>query len=158
MGEDIEQTAMNRDIIKTEIWIPGRGVGKGRPRFSSSGKVHTGDRYGKWKRETIKYLNSTYPGLTIQTPTYIQCYFVNFLSSDADNLIGSVLDALVQAEIIENDSSSYVPGCSGEFVKIGKPRGLEKPLGILIKARSANQTSWDYRAIAAHLPNQEASA
>lgn len=143
------------NIRQIEIWLPGRGVGKGRPRFSRNGKVHTSDRYGKWKREAIKYLQSTYPGLKIDPPVQVDCYFVNFLSSDADNLIGSVLDALVQSEILENDSSSYVVGCSGEFVKIGKPRGLEKPLGVLVKVRNRSITDWDYRAIADHISSQE---
>lgn len=133
------------------LWIPGRGVGKGRPRFSPSGRVYTGDRYGKWKREAISHLRSQYGDVSLPAPCEISCYFVNFLSSDSDNLIGSVLDALVQAELIQNDSSSFVTGVRGHFTQIAKPRGKEKPLGILISVKQSAVTKWDYAAIAPYL-------
>ncbi|MBR8841176.1 MAG: hypothetical protein DSM106950_46375 [Stigonema ocellatum SAG 48.90 = DSM 106950] len=61
----------------------------------------------------------------------MECYFVNFFSSDSDNLTGSVLDCLVEAEVLANDSSGYVVGCSGEFVKQRKQRNQDKVVGIL---------------------------
>lgn len=117
-----------------EIWLPGRGVGKARPRFSK-GRVYTADKYGQWKREAIARL------LTLKLPPapkpcFIECYFVNFLSSDADNLQGAVMDAMVQAEYLKNDSSSYVVGCSRVFVKQGRGKG--KAIGILIRVTPAS--------------------
>jgi len=136
---------------QTILWIPGRGVGKGRPRFSASGQIHTGDRYGKWKREAIRHLRSQYGTVKLPSPCEISCYFVNFLSSDSDNLIGSVLDALVQAELIQNDSSSFVTGVKGHFTSIRKPRGVERPLGILVSVKQSTVTTWDYAAIAPYI-------
>jgi hypothetical protein len=66
-------------------------------------------------------------------PAKVDCYFVNFLSSDSDNLTGAVLDALVEAGILQNDSSSYVIASTGAFAKTRKRKGRDKPLGILIR-------------------------
>lgn len=114
------------------IWLNGRGVGKGRPRFSKNGAIHTCDRYGKWKRDAIAQIKKQCIQKLV-TPCFIECLFVNFASSDSDNLQGSVLDALVQAGVLENDSSGYVVGCSGRFVKARKKRGQDKIQGILIR-------------------------
>lgn len=119
-----------------EIWIAGRGVGKARPRFGRNGAIHTCNRYGEWKANAIlQLLALKLP--PAPTPAKVDCFFVNFFSSDSDNLIGSVLDALVQAEILQNDSSGYVVESSGKFVKTRKKRGEEKPVGILIRISQA---------------------
>jgi len=136
---------------QTILWLPGRGVGKGRPRFSPSGRVYTGDKYGKWKREAVSHLRTQYIDVRLPAPCEISCYFVNFLSSDSDNLIGSVLDALVQAELIQNDSSSFVTGVRGYFTSVRKPKGKDRPIGILISAKPSSVTVWDYEAIAPYL-------
>jgi len=70
-------------------------------------------------------------------PAKVDCFFVNFFSSDSDNLTGSVLDALVEAEILQNDSSGYVVASTGTFVKTRKRRGQDKPVGILIRITPA---------------------
>jgi Holliday junction resolvase RusA-like endonuclease len=120
-----------------ELWLAGRGVGKARPRFGRGGKVYTSDQYGFWKKDAIAQIKSlNLP--PAPKPCYVECYFVNFLSSDADNLQGAVLDAMVQAEFLQNDSSSYVVGCSGIFVKQPKEKKLEKAIGILIRVTPAN--------------------
>lgn len=119
------------------IWIAGRGVGKARPRFSlRSGSVHTALRYSQWKCDAILQMKALkLPPAPI--PAKVECLFVNFFSSDADNLIGSVLDALVGADILQNDSSGYVVASSGTFVKTRKRRGQDKPVGILIQITPA---------------------
>lgn len=120
-----------------KLWIPGRGVGKARPRFGKNGSIHTADNYGNWKTEAIAHLSTlSIPG-TIPQPCKVKCQFVNFASSDSDNLTGSVLDALVQAEILANDSSSYVAASSGKFVKWRKRKGQEKKIGILVEISPA---------------------
>jgi hypothetical protein len=63
--------------------------------------------------------------------------FVNFFSSDSDNLIGSVLDALVESDILQNDSSGYVVASTGTFAKTRKHRGQDRPVGILIRITPA---------------------
>ncbi|GIW59500.1 MAG: hypothetical protein KatS3mg087_0566 [Patescibacteria group bacterium] len=129
----------------TTIWLNDRGVGKGRPRFSRNGVVHTCDRYGKWKQNAIAQIKKQCIQ-KIATPCFVECLFVNFASSDSDNLQGSVLDALVQSGVLENDSSSYVVGCSGKFVKARKKRGQDKVQGILIRITPASIEYIDFDA------------
>jgi hypothetical protein len=118
-----------------EIWLPGRGIGKARPRFSK-GVVYTSHKYAAWKRQAIASIRKLKLS-PAPKPCFVECFFVNFLSSDADNLQGSVLDALVQAGYLENDSSSYVIGSSGLFVKQKKERDKEKVQGILVRVSPA---------------------
>jgi len=113
------------------IWIPGRGVGKARPRLGRGGIIFTENRYGAWKREAARVIRELNLKPAPQ-PCFVECYFVNFFSSDSDNLIGSVLDCLVEAGVLANDSSGYVVGCSGEFVKQRKERNQDKQVGILV--------------------------
>lgn len=119
-----------------EIWLNGRAVGKGRPRFGRGGVVYTATRYGQWKRDAVLQIKMLRLS-DAPCPARVECLFCNFLSSDADNLVGSVLDALVEGEILENDSSAYVVGCSGVFVKTRKRRGQDKPVGVLVRITSA---------------------
>ncbi|MUG98916.1 hypothetical protein F7734_44135 [Scytonema sp. UIC 10036] len=82
-------------------------------------------------------------------PACVDCLFVNFFSSDSDNLTGAVLDALVEARVLENDSSSYVAASSGKFVKTRKRRGQDKPVGILIRIVPAQIEYFEMDAISA---------
>lgn len=120
-----------------KIFIPGRGVGKGRPRISINRRTghvvrHTCPRYGAWKDAAIAHIKTLKLG-KVPSPFTINCTFINFFSSDADNLIGSVADALVEAEVLDNDSSSNMTGCSGRFVKVKKERNKDKIVGILVE-------------------------
>lgn len=120
------------------IWLPGRGVGKARPRVGRKGRVFMPERYTNWKdnaaKEIIKQVRHQ---LQAPQPCYVKCWFVNFLSSDSDNLTGSVLDALVDAGYLQGDSSSFVLHSAGEFCKTKKKRNVPKPMGILVEIYSA---------------------
>ena len=131
------------EINLIEVWLHGRGVGKARPRFGRGGVVHTASRYSDWKRDAILQMKALKLP-SAPCPARVDCTFVNFFSSDTDNLIGSVLDALVQAEILQNDSSGYVVGSSGKFVKTRKRRGEDKPVGILVKISPAQIEYFDF--------------
>jgi hypothetical protein len=124
------------EIKLIEIWLQGRGVGKARPRFGRGGVIHTASRYGEWKNGAVLQLVALkLPPAPV--PARVDCTFVNFFSSDADNLSGSVLDSLVEAGVLQNDSSSYVVSCSGSFARTRKRRGQDKPVGILIRITPA---------------------
>ncbi len=98
--------------------------------------MYTASRYSKWKNSAVLQLVAMkLPPAPI--PAKIDCTFVNFFSSDADNLSGSVLDSLVEAGILRNDSSSYVVSCSGTFAKTRKKRGCDRAVGILIRITPA---------------------
>lgn len=119
-----------------EIWLSGKGIGKARPRFSRNGVIHTASRYASWKNDAVLQMMALrLPPAPI--PVRVDCTFVNFFSSDSDNLLGSVLDALVEGGILQNDSSGYVIGSSGVFVKTRKRRGEDKPVGILVRIAPA---------------------
>jgi len=137
---------MNNSV---NLWIPGRAVGKARPRLNSrTGKVYTSDRYGTWKRDAIFYLKDKYGHLSLPSPCKVDCSFVNFYSSDSDNLLGSILDVLVQAEYLGNDSSSFVVSSSGTFVTVRKPKNAEKPMGVLVSVVPMEMPKLDYLHIA----------
>lgn len=129
--------------MKTLIWIEGRGIGKARPRGSSRvvkkngkhivvTKFHTESKYRQWTNNAISQIvKQNIPKFT--KPVSICCKFINFKSSDTDNITGAILDALVKSKIIQNDSSSYVTKSSGEFSKLRKVKKLSKKIGILVE-------------------------
>lgn len=129
--------------MKTLIWIEGRGIGKARPRGSSKviekngraiavTKFHTSPKYRKWTNDAIcQIAKQKVPKFT--KPVSICCNFVNFKSSDTDNITGAILDALVKSKVILNDSSSYVIKSTGEFSKLRKLRNSPKHIGILVE-------------------------
>lgn len=117
--------------VKTTIWIPGKGKGKARPRMCGNAYVLPKD-YRELKERTVNTI--ILQGIKlIDYPCKVKCYFVNFKSSDCDNLIGFYIDALVNAKVLQNDSSKYVTECSGKFVqtRIKKERHLH--IGTLIE-------------------------
>ncbi|MBW4504869.1 MAG: RusA family crossover junction endodeoxyribonuclease [Scytonema hyalinum WJT4-NPBG1] len=126
-----------------EIWLEGRGVGKARPRFGRGGVIHTASRYGEWKNSAVLQLVAMKLS-PAPIPAKVDCTFVNFFSSDADNLSGSVLDSLVEAGVLQNDSSSYVVSCSGSFARTRKRRGQDKPVGILVRISEAEIEYLDF--------------
>jgi Holliday junction resolvase RusA-like endonuclease len=127
------------------LWLKGRGVGKGRPRargriIKRNGKrvvaisMYTDPRYRTWKNRAIAQIKKSNLRIYLENVSLVvRCYFVNFLSSDSDNLTGSVLDALKQSGIIKDDSSKYVNASGGEFVKKRKQRNRPKQIGILVE-------------------------
>lgn len=126
---------MNQPIAK--FWIPGPGVGKGRPSIHwHYGRtfVDYSESYKDWinhAAQIIEYQSNQYssPG---DSPVRVESSFVNFMSSDSDNLQGAVLDAMVGL-YLENDSSTYVTGSRGKFCKTRKRRGRNKEVGILVE-------------------------
>lgn len=114
------------------LWLPGKAPGKARPRYSKkTRKFHLPQNYVQWKNNAIVHIKSNNFKVLPQ-PCFIECKFVNFASSDSDNLTGSILDAFVDAGILSGDSKSYVTGSLGRFWKIRKQRGKDKVIGILV--------------------------
>lgn len=125
------------DELVVQFWLPGKGIGKARGRYSSVTKtVYLPENYALWKQTAFCYIRTQmmlYDIWEAPKPVSITCDFVNFRSSDSDNLTGSVLDVLVDAQFLGNDSSSNVVESSGRFVKVRKKRGEDKKVGILVK-------------------------
>lgn len=120
----------------TVFWLPGKGIGKARPRANFiTQTVYMPENYTDWKDFAIDVIKLQMRShlLPAPKPCRVECQFINFWSSDSDNLVGSVMDSLVKAEYMGGDSSSYVNACRGEFVKIRKKRNQPKVKGILVK-------------------------
>jgi Holliday junction resolvase RusA-like endonuclease len=117
------------------LWIPGRGIGKARPRFIN-GRVITEPKYKSWKTQAISEITKQISE-PITESVRVDCKFVNFASSDSDNLTGSVLDALVESGVLSGDSGRYVVESSGRFVKTKKPKFAELPVGIWVTIEPA---------------------
>ena len=129
------------NLIAT-IWLPGRAMGKARPRLGKYG-IFMPKNYVQWKSGAIlQTIRSRAP--QPEKACAIECLFVNFASSDSDNLTGSVLDALVDANYLRGDSSSCVVSSQGRFVKTKKKRNQPKPIGVLVKVYDAEIEEIDF--------------
>jgi Holliday junction resolvase RusA-like endonuclease len=148
LGESVTRTncraVLKRQLLKpkpgqlqpiAEFWINERGMGKARPRKTSrSRKMHMPAKYVKWMNLAVDAIEIQMPdNAPAPVPAYVECYFLNFLSSDSDNLTGAVEDALVKAKYLGNDSSGYVVDSRGRFAKTKKRRGIPLDVGILVK-------------------------
>ena len=119
-----------------KFWIPGVGIGKARPSLHwHRGEVYAdySDNYKDWinyAADVIHYQAQFFP--PAPKPAKIVSKFVNFFSSDSDNLQGGVLDAM-NGVYLEGDSSSFVTGSRGKFCKTRKRRGQLLEVGILVE-------------------------
>lgn len=87
-------------------------VPKARPRLGS-GMAYLPERYRDWKKEAELDLRSQVARDFIQfTTASVAIKIIGSVRGDLDNLAGSVLDALVQADILEDDRISCVPALS----------------------------------------------
>jgi Holliday junction resolvase RusA-like endonuclease len=133
------RTTREKIVIPTEeipfaqLWINGRGKGKARPRRSvHSGKVYMPEDYRYWQQLALWAIKLQMKDLPPAPESVgIECLFVNFFSSDSDNLTGAVADVLVKVGYLANDSYKFVKKSSGEFVKMRARRNQPKEIGIL---------------------------
>ena len=92
--------------------IPMRGIPKPRGRLSRNGHIyHSHSKYVEWTKDFNRYLRV----LNFQLAEN-QTIAVNFnlkrnrgAKPDLDNLMGSVLDALVKGNFIEDDNYTIIP-------------------------------------------------
>jgi len=122
------------------IWIPGKGLGKRRGTYYN-GRMILPEKYRNRKNEMVSdiFNNVDMSAMPLNYACDIKCYFVNFLTSDSDNLTGMYIDALVTAGVLKNDSSSYVVSSMGKFVETqSKKKDIKKGyLGTLIEIKQA---------------------
>lgn len=103
--------------------VPWPGMSKPRPRVTTtkSGKSHTYNpsEYTQWKRQVAEYLGYQQQVKKIEGPVSLMVTFTpndmmvslfpkpdieRFGRSDLDNLLGGVMDALQDADLIDNDN------------------------------------------------------
>lgn len=89
--------------------LTGPIVPKARARTTANGTYHP-HRYTDWKKEAIADLSSQYQGEPLERAVIsIQLTGRHNRQGDADNVAGSILDALVQARVLVDDNMKRVP-------------------------------------------------
>ena len=101
-------------VVIDEITIGWAGaiVPKARPNFNN-GRAYMPTHYQEWMRQHVRAFEDWWDGRpTISNPilAYLDLYGKHNRSGDADNTIGSVLDALVKAKVIRDDNMLRNPG------------------------------------------------
>lgn len=93
-----------------KFWIPGRVVPKARPRFNGS-QAYLPSGYRGWKSaaylEVLSQLTNQIKTLPIHRAA-VEMQVVGSHKGDLDNIAGSVLDVLVEAEVLIDDRLSCV--------------------------------------------------
>lgn len=105
-----------------KFWLNGRVIPKPRPRVTRRG-TYMPSNYIEWRNQQIAYLYDQDLIQQLQTPVSISVIFVGFLQGDADNVIGAIMDLLVEAKLIPDDSPKYVPKIVAEYQKSSKQKG-----------------------------------
>ena len=84
-------------------------VPKARPRVTKRGS-HLPENYREWKDAAIADIESQYQGEPLEyAEVTISLTGKHNRQGDADNVAGSVLDALVQAKVLVDDNMKRVP-------------------------------------------------
>jgi Holliday junction resolvase RusA-like endonuclease len=96
-----------------ELILEGEITPKTRPRVTANG-TYMPPKYRQWKEGAILTFRSQYnlePLIMVKSVS-IELHGKHSRRGDADNISGSVLDALVQAGVIGNDNLMVVPRLS----------------------------------------------
>ena len=101
------------------IWLPGRVIPKARPRLSTrSNSIHLPGNYVEWKSDCIYHISRKFPRLPIHPilqPVSIEVIIVGFRLGDLDNIIGSIMDGLVDSDLLSRDNITKVPRITVEY-------------------------------------------
>lgn len=91
--------------------LEGAIVPKARPRNSRKGHSYLPENYRDWKSEAIITLAAQHIGEPLGGPVAIAVILIGKHSQkgDGDNVLGSILDAMVQAEILTDDNLKRLP-------------------------------------------------
>jgi len=96
-------------------------IPKARPRVPTIGRAYMPAEYVAWKRQAILSLQEQWKEMgrsdPLNTPARISVQIEGKYrrSRDSDNTDGAVLDAMVQAGILQNDNLKWVPGSSADL-------------------------------------------
>lgn len=107
---------------KLTFFIPGNVVPKARPRVTRNG-TYLPPRYRTWRNfaevELYKQINEkqNLPVFPIpRAAVKVRLIGKHRMNADADNIIGSFLDALVAVGVFKNDNLSYIPEIAFKLV------------------------------------------
>jgi Holliday junction resolvase RusA-like endonuclease len=94
--------------------LTGRIIPKARPRLSY-GHAYTPKNYKDWKANAIGQLALQYGGLPPINKATVSVEIGGKHRGDADNILGSVMDALVQAGVLVDDRLTVVNKLTIEY-------------------------------------------
>ena len=102
--------------IGLAYWLEGAIVPKARPRVSN-GSAYLPTTYREWRNEAeLQLIEQGIPPEPIKRcSVHIELRGSHHRRSDADNIAGSILDAMVSVGIIKNDNLNAVPKLSIEL-------------------------------------------
>lgn len=87
--------------------LEGKITPKARPRLGG-GRAYLPDNYRRWKNDAIAQLFSQRQGLDPISKCQIEIEIGGKQIGDCDNIAGSILDALVQSNVLVDDRLSIV--------------------------------------------------
>lgn len=104
------------------IVLLGKVVPKARPRFSSRGHVHMPPKYAEWKQNAVIDLRNI--KFVASDKVSLKITFINAIrgNADCDNAAGSIMDALVESEMLCGDSVATIGKLVVENYQEKKPR------------------------------------
>ncbi len=97
------------------FFLEGPIVPKARARTTANGTYHP-HRYKSWKENAVFDLESQYTGAPLSgVSVSVEFHGKHRRNSDLDNMLGAILDALVQAGVLKDDSLMHVVAVAGEL-------------------------------------------
>lgn len=105
-------------------------VPKARPRVTR-GHAYLPQRYRVWKEQAITAIIDQLPlGFRTYSQAVVAIQLQGSMRGDIDNISGSILDCLVQAQVLKDDRLSCVPKLTIRYVKSGDPGAIITLLGV----------------------------
>ncbi len=103
--------------------LEGAIVPKARPRNSRKGHSYLPEDYREWKSNAIDALADQHSGVAFDVPVAIAVILAGKHSrqGDGDNVMGSILDAMVQAEILTDDNLKRLPSVRLDLIHSKEP-------------------------------------
>ena len=125
--------------------LSGEVVPKARPRLSLD-RVHLPMKYRNWKNNAIASLTKQKEGMEAEFPLRGVVIAIclrgkHHRGSDSDNILGSILDALVQAKVLKNDNMTAVTGAS--IYLLHSEDAPTVTLSILVGMTSPHIPTWE---------------
>ena len=105
-----------------EMTIDGKPVPQGRPKVSRSGRVYYGATCVAYRWEVTMLMRKMYEGEPLEGPVSVCLRFAGSRKgADLDNLAKLILDAMVDAKILKDDSAQIVSRLLLEYMPDEEP-------------------------------------
>lgn len=96
------------------LFLSGEITPKARPRLLKN-HAYLPEKYRNWKKDTIATLREQWTRPSLKKTEVVVITGARGQRGDLDNIIGAILDAMVQARVIKDDSVKNVPSFFVEY-------------------------------------------